>query len=471
MRSFRKIRSEEMVTHMSLRRTKSGSQRRLSVLGAVAFAAASLVPVAGAAPTQSDPAAEAKRLAAEREALRKERATQASQIDALEANSADISAALSDLQANVASQQDLLLEAQRAVDEADRQAKEADKRADQARSQLALARKDLAERAVDSYIYLPDSSLGAQAQPDDATQMVSRKTYLNVVAGNDRDSVDTIRAIDQDLADQLALAADAKTRAQERRGEVSGRLAALQKAQAEQLGFQESVADRIAAATAEANGLAAQDEKLSKELIKQQMALAEQLRKAEEERKKREQALLAAKIKAIEEAKLKAEAQKKAAAEAAASSGSSSGGSSSGGSSSGGNTAIVGEGSIVSVGGIRVHKSIANNLKNLLDAAAADGINFGGGGYRSSQGQIEVRKNNCGTSYYAIYEMPSSSCSPPTAKPGASQHERGLAIDFEVNGNTLTRGSSGYQWLKANGANYGFYNLPSEAWHWSTTGR
>ena len=117
MRSFRKIRSEEMVTHMSLRRTKSGSQRRLSVLGAVAFAAASLVPVAGAAPTQSDPAAEAKRLAAEREALRKERATQASQIDALEVNSADISAALSDLQANVASQQDLLLEAQRAVDE------------------------------------------------------------------------------------------------------------------------------------------------------------------------------------------------------------------------------------------------------------------------------------------------------------------------------------------------------------------
>ncbi|WNG61464.1 M15 family metallopeptidase [Archangium gephyra] len=28
----------------------------------------------------------------------------------------------------------------------------------------------------------------------------------------------------------------------------------------------------------------------------------------------------------------------------------------------------------------------------------------------------------------------------------------------------------GFVWLKANAARYGFINLPSEPWHWSTNG-
>jgi LAS superfamily LD-carboxypeptidase LdcB len=50
-------------------------------------------------------------------------------------------------------------------------------------------------------------------------------------------------------------------------------------------------------------------------------------------------------------------------------------------------------------------------------------------------------------------------------------HEQGLAIDFTQGGSTLNRGSNGYQWLRAHAGGYGFYNLPSEPWHWSTTGR
>jgi LAS superfamily LD-carboxypeptidase LdcB len=131
---------------------------------------------------------------------------------------------------------------------------------------------------------------------------------------------------------------------------------------------------------------------------------------------------------------------------------------------------ITGSGSVVSVGGIQVHSSIAGNLQRLLAAASASGISFGGGGYRDPSGQIAVRRNNCGSSNYAIYEMPASSCSPPTARPGSSMHEQGLAVDFTQGGSTLSRGSPGFQWLKANAAGYGFYNLPSEPWHWSTNG-
>ena len=65
----------------------------------------------------------------------------------------------------------------------------------------------------------------------------------------------------------------------------------------------------------------------------------------------------------------------------------------------------------------------------MLGAADAAGISLGGGGYRDPGRQIALREQNCGSSYYAIYQMPSSQCSPPTARPGSSQHELGLAIE------------------------------------------
>ena len=108
----------------------------------------------------------------------------------------------------------------------------------------------------------------------------------------------------------------------------------------------------------------------------------------------------------------------------------------------------------------------------MLNAASSSGINLCGGGYRSSADQIETRRANCGDSYYAIYQMPSSQCSPPTAPPGTSMHERGLAVDFTCNGGGVigSRSSPCFQWLASNASSYGFYNLPSEPWHWSTNG-
>jgi LAS superfamily LD-carboxypeptidase LdcB len=107
----------------------------------------------------------------------------------------------------------------------------------------------------------------------------------------------------------------------------------------------------------------------------------------------------------------------------------------------------------------------------MLAAAEADGIVLSGGGYRSPAEQIAVRRANCGTSYYAIYQMPPSQCSPPTAIPGTSMHEQGLAIDFTYGGSIISsRSSPAFQWLAAHASTYGFFNLPSEPWHWSVNG-
>ena len=123
-----------------------------------------------------------------------------------------------------------------------------------------------------------------------------------------------------------------------------------------------------------------------------------------------------------------------------------------------------------------MNAAIADQVGALLAAARADGFDLarGAGGWRSSASQIALRRAHCGTSDFAVFEMPSSQCHPPTAIPGTSAHERGLAIDFTCNGGPIGQHDHTnpcYLWLAAHAATFGLRNLPSEAWHWSTTGR
>lgn len=75
---------------------------------------------------------------------------------------------------------------------------------------------------------------------------------------------------------------------------------------------------------------------------------------------------------------------------------------------------------------------------------------------------------------------------PLTAYPGYSNHQDGTAIDIwlykphvaYVLANKVAdkpedeaRFLKTYTWLKSNALRYGFKQLPSEKWHWSTTGR
>ena len=83
-----------------------------------------------------------------------------------------------------------------------------------------------------------------------------------------------------------------------------------------------------------------------------------------------------------------------------------------------------------------------------------------------------MRRKNCGTTPYDIYDKPSSECTPPTAKPGTSMHERGLAIDFKY-GTQMSeqfKDTPGFTWLQRNAARFGLKNFWKEPWHWSTTG-
>lgn len=104
-------------------------------------------------------------------------------------------------------------------------------------------------------------------------------------------------------------------------------------------------------------------------------------------------------------------------------------------------------------------------------------IALSGGGFRTYEEQLQIRRNNkCPN----ILTSPANKCKPPTAIPGTSLHEQGLAVDLRCDGVLINFDDQNpkyaktpatkkcFDWLKANAGKYGFKNLASENWHWST---
>ena len=120
----------------------------------------------------------------------------------------------------------------------------------------------------------------------------------------------------------------------------------------------------------------------------------------------------------------------------------------------------------------KVARQIAPKLEALLAAAEADGIRLGHNmSFRTREEQIALRKKYCGPTDFDIFEKPSSQCTPQVARPGTSNHEKGLAIDFSYNGIKMGPDNPGFRWLDANADRFDFYNLPGEPWHWSVDGK
>lgn len=116
---------------------------------------------------------------------------------------------------------------------------------------------------------------------------------------------------------------------------------------------------------------------------------------------------------------------------------------------------------------IDVASIVSARVVSMVNDAKAAGVTLDGGGFRTYEEQLRLRSiNGCD-----VPAGPSNAgCSPATAPPGRSQHERGLAIDFSGGGGAISQGSSQFSWLKSNAVKYGYYNLAIEPWHWSTSG-
>ncbi len=382
-------------------------------------------------PSGADLSGELDDLKEEQERIRREKDEQATDVDVATAETEELSAALEAINAEVNEQA-------AKVDAAEQRLVAAEARHDAAIEAVLLKAAEidqlegsLGERAISSFVN-PNNGRSAVLEEVDPNRAVRMQSLVESITDDGISVVDELRAAREDLQLEQAEAEDASSEAEEIRGQLAADLAELERRQSEQTDLVAAAEERLERELAEAWALEEEDERLSAEIVEKNRELQAQL------------AL-----------------QRRRAAAAPSSGG--------GG---GARTTFPSASEIVNVNGIWVHQSIADNVQRMLDAAAADGIVLSGGGYRDSASQIRLRRAHCGTSNYAVYRMPASQCRPPTARPGASQHEQGKAIDFRYNGRTIpTRNNAGYRWLRDHAAAYGFYNLPSEPWHWSVNGR
>jgi peptidoglycan hydrolase CwlO-like protein len=354
--------------------------------------------------------------------VRQQRALIASQINTLKASDQQIESALKALRANVQGTQTQLESAQNALAQANHDAEVARQGIESATSSISSLQTTLAGLAVDSYVHPLGDTMLAVLNTTNISDAAQKRAFLTVVHQRDADVADQIKQAREDLTTQRQASQDAAARAESSRQAITAELQKLHDAQTQQQQFEDKVQARLDAALSESAVLESQDKQLATEIAREQAALAAQLRARR------------------------------------------------GG---GRGTALppIGNVNVVSAGGIYVSAQIADNVRALLAAAQADGVPLAGWGYRDTNAQIALRQAHCGSSQYAIYAMPSYECSPPTAPPGASMHERGLAIDFTYNGSTIgSHSSPGYKWLASHASQYGLYNLASEPWHWSTNG-
>ena len=377
-------------------------------LVALLAAVALLIPTLVDASPAGDPRAE-------REQVQAERAEAAAELDAAQDDFRKVSQTLLDLEDRTAVVAARLGDAERAQHTAEDTATAARNAEQESIARIRELEIDLQDAAVDAYINPLTAAAAGRVPVRDLTERALRDALVDLRTGQSSDLLDQLGGARDDLVVERRNAEAAAREAEERRTEVEARKIELDEAQEQLRSLAQQVEDRINQLAGEVANLARQDAALAAQIAEEQAALAA--------------AVPAGLVTA---------------------------------------SPIITRGPVpvTTVGGIVVNTSIAGQIAAMLNAARADGVVLTGSGYRDPAEQIALRRQNCGTSNYAIYQAPSSSCSPPTAVPGTSNHEQGLAIDFR----NCSHGSACFSWLSANASRFGMFNLPSESWHWSTTG-
>ncbi|MGH9210325.1 MAG: hypothetical protein ACRD2C_06535 [Acidimicrobiales bacterium] len=419
--------------------------RHQRVLGraaiALAVGSAVLVPNAAAArPSQEEDPSEDGGSATDSAQLELE-------LDPLRAGGGDIESAFGDIQENVLAQRAELSAAEQTVTNATdalaaAQAVVADT---QVEIDFWVAQSDVV--VVQAFITSPGERALDVLNVDTAEEATVMQTMLDMQAGEDADVLAELDAAQRRLEEQQAIEQEAADEAAEAVGNAEGALDDLQAAVSQQTRFTLEVEARLERDLGEIEALRETDPELAARLEQQVSALAAQITESRR--------IL------DEEAALEAAGVAPADPDAPQ-----------------GPVTITVEGGLAMVscpqglGSIDVAGVIARDLQGLLNLAAEQGLPLCGNGWRDPAEQVALRRAHCGPSNYDIYQAPASSCWPPTARPGTSKHEQGLAIDFTCGGSgTVGWGDACHDFLRANAESFGLYPLSSEPWHWSDDGR
>ncbi len=358
-----------------------------------------------------------------RKQIQAEEAAAAASADIAAADAADVQAALDAMQQDVDAQEASVEAARRGLEQAREANSKAQARIARLRAQSRAASIRMQDQAVEAYVNFQGPSSGLAMLGEDPWKQARETALVEFATDSNLDALDELRGIQAELEVQNQAAEDAQSEAQQKADELEFHLASLADARDRQAAILDKANERLDEKLAELAALRDVDAQLANDIRNEEQRIADAI----------------------------------AARNSPAS----------------GSYVIPDDLKVdlTTVRGIRVNVIIADQLEGLLAAMAAEGYTLGGGGYRSPQRQISLRRQHCGTSDYAIWRMPASRCRPPTAPPGKSAHEKGLAIDFTYNGRALrSRRSDVYKTLARLAPKFGFKNLPSEPWHWSVNG-
>lgn len=371
---------------------------------------------------------------------------------------------LSALADDVETREDGLEDAERAVEDAEEDLEAAEEAIEAAEERIEVLEAATDTLMVGAYVSPPNETMVSAFSAETMSDAMVKSVLLDLSADSNADVFDELGAAYEDLEierdNQATVAADAEAARQEE----ADALGELQSAVDVHEGFAADAESALESKLAESAMLEERDDELAEQIAAEEAAeLAREL----------EAARAAERARAEEAAEAGAETSR---SEDGGGDQPAPPGTSPPATSPPAASVSPGPGGLATVscpngGAITVAASLGSSLSNLLEAAARDGHGLCGWGYRDSERQIALRRQNCGGSNYAVYQMPASQCSPPTARPGQSMHEQGLAVDFTCDGGSIgTRSNRCFRWLAANASGYGLYNLPSEPWHWSTTG-
>lgn len=359
----------------------------------------------------------------QRREVQEDAAELAGDVDALTDDIDELTTALDALRASVDAQQAALDAVQRRVDAAELAELAAAQAIVELETEMEATRVLLQQAAVDAFTGHQGPNGDQAVLDDNPWQFARTESLIEFSTGSTANIIDRLRVQGAELEARQRQAEENTARLEADRAEAADRTAELEAAVAREEDILSAVEDRLDARLAEVQALADLDADLANQIQAEEQRIAE--------------AIAARNRRTTTNVSIPPNAPV----------------------------------NLSTVRGIVVNSAIADNLEGFLAAMEARGYTLGGGGYRSSDSQIAVRRSNCGTSDYAIWEMPASQCRPPTARPGRSQHERGLAIDFTYQGSIIrSRSTDVFQVMAEVAPSYGLFNLPSEPWHWSTTG-
>lgn len=367
-----------------------------------------------------------------RDKVRRQRAAAAAKLDALKADAADVDRAIADLEANTKSRQSELAAAKVAEEQAAKNVADAQAEVDAISARIGTLAQATKRAAILAFTSGGESELFSSMLTGGSNEAPSQDLYYNLAVGDLQGALNELEAAQHQLQRAKAKADRAAQAATKRRQRVEQKIEDLNTAIAQQQQLGASLDNRFEDALAEAEGLAELDSALSKQISAREKAILARAR--------------AAGIKGAtvdKKGKIKVP------------------------------VIPTSENGLVRVNGVLMDRSIGNAFARLVAEAAADGINLTGGGYRSAQAQINLRRGNCGPTDYDIWERPPSECSPPAARPGHSLHEKGLAIDVRCNGRLISRYSDPcFAWMAEHAPKVGLHNdvTHREAWHWSING-